>query len=321
MGWGVVARGGSVAEIARASGPEGTGLWGRGDAVRRVGRGPTIASMTLDAVDSLNATLVDRQDLTATLAIVRIAPLSGQAVEFEPGQFVSIGLPRGREDTSAVAAVMRSRAGSQGPRLIRRAYSIASSPQQRRYLEFLLVRVDDGKLTPRLFDVPVGGRVYMDATAKGEFTLANVPHTADLVFIATGTGLAPFMSMIRAYRGTGRWRRLVLIHGVRFPQDLAYREELQRATLDDSTIRYIPLCSRVVDGDNWTGQCGRVQTVLSPDVYESLTGQALNPEHAHVFLCGNPEMIKDVSAMLEPRGFRRDVESHEQRNLHYERYW
>ncbi len=270
---------------------------------------------------AMNATLIDRQDLTDTLAIVRIAPDSGVIPSFEPGQFVSIGLPRGEDDASVVASVMRRRAGSAGPRLVRRAYSIASAPQTRDHLEFLLVRVDDGKLTPRFFDVPVGGKLFMDETAKGDFTLAHVPHAADLVLIATGTGLAPFMSMIRAYRSTNRWRKLILIHGVRFAEDLAYRAELQQATLHDASIRYLPLCSRRKDGDNWTGQCGRVQTVLSPEVYQSLTGDPLDPKHAHVFLCGNPAMIQDVSALLQPRGFTRDTDTQEQRNLHYERYW
>ncbi|MEX2215942.1 MAG: FAD-binding oxidoreductase [Phycisphaeraceae bacterium] len=129
-----------------------------------------------------NARLIARSDLNADLCIVRIAPDSGQVPAFEPGQFATLGLPESDEAPG---------------RLVRRPYSIASSPDARDHIELLLARVKEGHFTSRFWPLRPGSPIWLDPHIHGRFTLAAVPPDADLVMVATGTGIAPFMSMLR----------------------------------------------------------------------------------------------------------------------------
>lgn len=286
--------------------------------------------------DPTNATLTAREDLTDILSVVRVRPDAGRVPPFAPGQFFRLGLPRPEAPATGDGEGRTGRPGSRPGRVryTRRAYSVASSPRVTDYAEFLVVRVEEGALTPRLWELDPGDRLWMDSEAKGEFTIDHAPRDADLVMVATGTGVAPFMSMLRTFRGEGRWRRFVLIHGVRYAADLAYRAELEAITHEDPTVKYIPLVTRADPAENsapgggvavraisgWTGLRGRVQVALDPTTYARLVGAPLDPACCHVFLCGNPQMIDDVQAELEQHGFVTD--SRQQRgNLHFERYW
>ena len=266
--------------------------------------------------DPTNATLIERDDLTDTLSIVRIRPDSGRVPAFTPGQFVRLGLPRGPAPRDAPRPTRRPGR----IRLTRRAYSIASPPTVTEWLEFFVVRVEEGKLTPKLWEIDPGGRLWMDEAAKGEFTMDVTPPDKDLVMISTGTGIAPFVCMLRTYRGQQRWRRLVLINGGRLAADLGYRTELETVSRADPTVTYIPLTTREPEGSPWMGLRGRVQTVLEPGAYQRLVGAPLDPEQCHVFLCGNPAMIDTVQPLLAPRGFVTDTRD-EDGNIHFERYW
>ena len=267
----------------------------------------------------LNATVVERVDLNDELSVVRVQPDCGLVPDFTPGQFVTLALPRDHSaDPRAPAGALRS--PSSRARLIRRAYSIASSPDTRDSMEFLVVLVRGGKLTPRLWTVEQGGRLWMNDRVEGEFTLKGVPADKELVMISTGTGIAPFMSMLRTYRGQSRWRRFVMINGARRATDLAYRQELERVAREDPGIVYISTVTREPEDSEWRGLRGRVQALLEDEVYQRTVGTPLEPQEAHVFLCGNPVMIKSVQALLEVRGFQ----PHTRRtpgNIHFERYW
>lgn len=278
-----------------------------------------------------NATLIAREDLTDSLSIVRVRPDRGAVPPFEPGQFFRLGLPRPAVVSTAGGDRPAGRPiGRPGRiRYTRRAYSVASSPRVTDHAEFLVVRVEEGALTPRLWELDPGDRLWMDAEAKGEFTMDVAPPDADLVLVATGTGIAPFMSMLRTFRGAGRWRRFIVIHGVRYVADLAYRCELEQVTREDSTVKYVPLVTRAdvpvrppsaAEAAPWGGLRGRVQTALEPATYEQAVGAPLDPGCCHVFLCGNPQMIDEVQAVLESRGFVTD-QRQQRGNLHFERYW
>lgn len=266
--------------------------------------------------DPLNATLAERHDLNEMLSIVRVRPDSGRVPDFMPGQFITLGLPK---DISPEVAAIRPPRPGRTP-MTRRAYSIGSPPSETDSYELFVVLVAEGKLTPRMWTLNVGDRLWMDDTAKGEFTLEGVPPGQDVVLISTGTGIAPFMSMLRHYRGTGRWRRLVMINGVRRVSDLGYRAELEAICREDASVCHIPVVSREGAADGWSGLHGRVPVALEPATYERLVGSPLDPACCHVFLCGNPGMIDDVEALLQACGFRTQTDD-QPGNIHVERYW
>jgi ferredoxin--NADP+ reductase len=251
----------------------------------------------------LNATLVRRQDLHPELSIVRVRPDQGPVPPFRPGQFVTIGLPLEPAEHSS-------------PKLTQRPFSVTSAPGMRDYVELYVNLVREGALTPRLWTMHEGGRLYLKPVAGGTFTLDEVPSGKDLVMVATGTGLGPYISMLRHFRGEDRWRKFVIIHGVRKVADLGHRDELEAAAKSDASVLYLPTVTR----EGWPGLRGRVQDVLFTDLYPRRVGAPLSPEQCHVFLCGNPKMVEAVESELVARGFLRH-KRREPGNVHKEAYW
>ncbi len=269
--------------------------------------------------DPFNATIIERTDLNPYLAIVKVRPDSGEASPFIPGQFCTLGLPRADADPA------RAQAGKP-PRLLRRAYSIVSSGEVTDHREFFVVLVEEGKLTPKLFEIEQGGRVWMSDRCDGHFHIDTVKPGKNLVMVATGTGVAPYVSILRTNqrrlaRGEPQpWIRSVVLHGCRIESDLGYRQELQTLAAADPSFRYVPTLTRVGESNGWTGHRGRVPTLMEPQVFESIAGFPLDPEQTEVMLCGNPAMIETVEQMLEPMGFVTATKKQEG-NIHFERYW
>ena len=280
--------------------------------------------------DVCNATLIARHDLTAQRSIIRCRPDSGRVPSFVPGQFIKLGLPRSEEELEALSRMGRAQAPL---RLVRRAYSMTSTPHQTDFMEFLIIRVEQGKLTPQLWNLDVGSRIWMDDHASGLFTLESILLGQDVVMVSTGTGIAPFISMLRTMVDEPPWRHAVVINGARYIADLSYRDELEAMARTHANIQYIPIVSREgVDVGGGEGAPvginvsrgpflhGRVQRVLESDIYKSLTGRALAPHHCHVMLCGNPAMIESAQTDLEHRGFCTQTPI-KPGNIHFERYW
>jgi ferredoxin--NADP+ reductase len=204
--------------------------------------------------------------------------------------------------------------------LIRRAYSIASSSKTNEYVELYVTLVRSGSLTPRLWMLRPGDRLWLGPSAKGHFTMDEVPPDKNVVLIGTGTGLAPYLSMIRDFHRCNRGRRFVIVHGARCVRDLGYRAELEQLDRDCSTLAYIPTVSRPDANEVWRGHIGRVQSIFSDGAIKKALGGVLSPDATHVFLSGNPEMVEDVQRILLAQGFA----LHSTRSpgtLHVERYW
>jgi ferredoxin--NADP+ reductase len=220
-----------------------------------------------------------------------------ERVSFRPGQFMNLGL------TLASGFVSRS-------------YSLASAPAEQ--AEVLLARVGEGALTPALFELREGGLVSLDPKPQGFFTFDYVPAHRELWMVATGTGLGPFLSMLRSGEAFGRAERVVLVHGARGAAELAHRQELETLVARRSgSFVYVPVLSRQPAPGLLQG---RVTAVLDSGELERAAGVTLSPESAHVLLCGNPAMIDDVIARLGARGLRR----HRQRtpgHITTEKYW
>ncbi len=254
----------------------------------------------------LNATLAGRVDLCDDLCLLRIRP-DGGVPAFVPGQFIRLGL------------LDHDPSGAPTQTLVKRAYSIASSPTDREGLEVYVVKVREGRLTPEVWDLGVGARLWVDPKVQGDFTLQEVPPQSDLLMVATGTGISPYVSMLRTYAAAPTWRRFTVVHGARRIVDLGFREELEALARRYPHVRYVPIVSRDPDAP-WSGLRGRVLQMLEPAAYEGLTGAPLDPATTHVFLCGNPEMVRSAREVLEPRGFVLQTKRRPG-SLHMERYW
>lgn len=220
--------------------------------------------------------------------------------EIEPfvaGQFVNLGLESAGE-------------------LTRRSYSIASAPGAP--LEFYLKEVPAGALTPQLTRLEVGARVLVERKPQGFFTLAYVPQCRELWLVATGTGLGPFVAMLRGSEVWQRFERLSVVHGVRHVEHLSYADELAAlATAHRSRLSYTPIVSGGLHG---SALPGRVTTAFADGSLEARAGLALDPEKSHLLLCGNPDMILELTAVLAQRGLRK----HRVRtpgHISSEKYW
>lgn len=201
---------------------------------------------------------------------------------FVAGQFVNLGLEVDGQ-------------------LVRRSYSIASAPGAP--LEFYIKEVVGGGLTPGLTRLEPGAEVWVERKPQGFFTLAYVPPCRDLWLVATGTGLGPFLSMLRAGELWRRIERVCVVHGARTTTHLAYAEELARlATVHPGRFTYVPVVSGSAHGEALPG---RVTTAFADGSLEARAGLSLDPERSHLLLCGNPDMILELTAALGARGLRK----------------
>jgi ferredoxin/flavodoxin---NADP+ reductase len=268
--------------------------------------------------EALNAVVILRDELSPGLITLRVVPVGWTFPEFEPGQYVSLGL-FGSAPRSPLAEC--ERVAPPPAKLIRRAYSIASSPENRDFLEFYINLVPAGTLTPRLFNIRVGDRIWLGSKIAGSFTLKSVPQGANLILIATGTGLAPYVSMLTSSPEAQTQRRVALIHGVRQSQDLGYRSVF--TTLQDQrrNFTYLPIVSRPqLEVSPWVGAIGHVQDLWNSSVLENAWGFRPSPEDTHILLCGNPEMIESMTALLAREGFQQQT-PRQPGQVHSEKYW
>jgi ferredoxin--NADP+ reductase len=265
----------------------------------------------------LNAVLTHRIEAAPGLAILRVAPEGWELPPFQPGQYAVLGLPAG-----APRVVLSDAEETGDPdRLIRRAYSIASSPLERGHLEFFVNLVRSGELTPRLFALAPGDRLWLGRKITGLFTLREVPPDRHIVLVATGTGLAPYMSMLRTELECGGPRRHAVLAGARHSWDLAYSAELFTMARLCRNFTYVPAVSRAREEPvPWGGEVGHVQRLWSDGALDRAWGFHPTPADTHVFLCGNPGMIDEMTALLEREGFRVHA-SRSPGEIHVERYW
>ena len=208
--------------------------------------------------DVYSATVIGRTELNPDLIILRVKP-DGPLFRFAAGQYTVLGL------TGASPRVAFSDADdepSEDGQLIRRAYSISSSSKQDEYLEFYISLVRSGALSPRLFRLDKGDRIWLGPKATGQFTLSDVDERHDLLLISTGTGLAPYISMVRTAHQCGVGRKFYVVHGARYSWDLGYRSELQEVDHGCGTFAYRPTVTRVEEDQTWKGHVGRIQTVF-----------------------------------------------------------
>jgi len=305
-----------------------------------------------------NATVASRVEVAPGLVIMRVVP-DKLPFEFKSGQYVVLGLkaseprldeaepealsvltteaespqlaalaagtpaviggtPESQAAVDAQAATV-AKAADHPDRMIRRAYSIASESRADEYLEFYLTVVMSGELTPRLFNLKIRDRVYVGPKAVGVFTLDKAPGK-HILMVGTGTGLAPYMSMLRSELVCNGERQFVVVHGARYSWDLGYRTELTGLARHCGNFHYIPVITRPQEDVTWRGRSGYLQNLVASNAIEVETGLSLTPDNFDIFLCGNPGMIETVIEWAGIQGFVRD-KGHEIGTLHTEEYW
>mgnify|MGYP000002840318 FL=1 len=234
------------------------------------------------------ARLVERRDMTEDLMVIKLEV--SEKFDFKPGQYCTLGLGK-----------------------IERAYSIVSAPYEK-YLEIFVELVPDGELTPKMWDLKIGDLMSVRPRAKGIFTKDKKMHHHFM--LATVTGLAPSMSMVRQYlhdgghEGSEEKQVFYIMYGASYIDELTYDVELQElAEEHPDVVKFVPTISRPTESrnDGWTGATGRVNTIAE----ECLEKFGLPKDDTKVYACGHPGMIEDMKEKLPPQGW----------NFIEERFW
>lgn len=227
-------------------------------------------------------TVLKRIDWTPHVFSLQIqAPVA----PFTAGQYTKLALP-----------------GDNG-RWLRRAYSYVNPPSSD-VLEFLLITVPDGALTPRLDKLKPGEPIWVGERAAGFMTLNEIPaSTRKLWLLSTGTAVGPFLSMLAEPGTLERFDQLVLVHAVRTEAELSYRplidELVQRAA---GKLHYVPVVSReAVD----YALPGRIPALLADGSLARTSGVEPDPADSHFLICGNPAMVKDTCQVLMDMGYQK----------------
>jgi ferredoxin/flavodoxin---NADP+ reductase len=228
----------------------------------------------------LEGKVVEYRAWTEALFSLRVA---APALRFEAGQFVRIGLDVDGER-------------------IARPFSFVNAPDDP-LLEFYGVIVPDGPLSPRLAQLRPGDALHVADNPSGFLVLSEIPAAEDLWLLSTGTGIAPFLSILRTDAPWARFRRVVLVHAVRRKNELAYAElidEIRQA--HPERLSYVRFVSREPATDVLEG---RIPAALR-DGRLAAAGGSFTPERSQFLLCGNPDMLKDTAAALIEQGFRKN---------------
>jgi len=227
--------------------------------------------------------------MTDSVARFRIRP-DDPMPPIRPGQYLALGL------------ILDGR-------IIQRPYSTAIATGADEELEFLIRLVPNGTFTPLLWDLGVDMRVRI-GPPRGSFTRIAGDRRTHL-FVATGTGLAPFVAMLGALSVEPGRPRAVAIHGVAHLGELAYRKRFEHWQ-QDGLVEYVPSISRPEDPINsdWTGRTGRVDAILD----DVCNAHGLEPRDTVAYLCGHPEMIAAAERILTRRGLPADA-------IRSEHYW
>lgn len=242
----------------------------------------------------ISGKVVGQRQWTQRLFSIRIeAP-----VAFEPGQFGRIGVMMDGKP-------------------LMRPYSFVNAAAEQP-LEFYYIIVPEGPLTARLPQMQAGDEILINEKANGYLILSEVPDAAQLWMLSTGTALGPFLSILKSPQVWERFEDLVLVHAVRHAEELTYQDEI-RALVEKGggRLRYVPFVSREEVAE---AMGGRIPAALQEGTLAARVGLQPAPANAQFMLCGNPDMVKDTTAVLQEMGF----EKNRRRNpghITVENYW
>ncbi len=244
----------------------------------------------------VNATVKEVKNWTDSLfSLVVNAPVD----PFIAGQFAKLGLE------------------IDGQR-VQRAYSYVNAPNNPD-LEFYLVDVPDGKLSPRLHALQAGDSLMVTKEAAGFFVVDEVPECDTLWMLATGTAIGPYLSILQQGENLARFQHIVLVHATRYAADLSYLPLMQQLQQSyGEKLRIQTVVSREQVAESLTG---RVPALIESGELESRVGLTIDAESSHVMLCGNPQMVRDTQQVLMTS---REMRKHLKRkpgHITSEHYW
>ena len=201
--------------------------------------------------------------------------------------------------------------------MVFRPYSFVNAPQERP-LEFHFIMLQNGPLTQRLVKLDCGDPIYVAPRAAGFLTLSELSDAENLWLLSTGTAIGPFLSILKTEEPWRRFSSIVLVHAVRQAEELTYQDQIRRL-LDEHPrrLKMIPFVSRE---DTDFAIKGRVPEAIKDGGLEAKAGIRLAAENSQVMICGNPDMVRDTSLVLEERGLkknRRKARGH----ITVENYW
>ncbi|CAH9018216.1 ferredoxin--NADP reductase [Candidatus Nitrosacidococcus sp. I8] len=201
---------------------------------------------------------------------------------FEAGQFGRLGLVINEE-------------------FIARSYSFVNMPEEK-YLEFYSIIVSEGLLSPRLAELKPGDSVWVFRKGSGFLTMPQVQAAHDLWMLSTGTAIGPFLAVLKADEVWKKFSKIILAHSVRSFKELSYRPLIQSIQEKHSDqFIYVPLVSRE-EHENTIH--GRITTAIEDGRMSQFTGLEIKSELSQVMICGNPDMVKDVTAILKNYGLK-----------------
>ena len=209
-------------------------------------------------------------------------------LRFENGQFVMIGL-------------------EVDGRPLARAYSVAS-PNYDEHLEFLSIKVQDGPLTSRLQHIKVGDELLVSRKPTGTLVIHDLKPAKNLYLFSTGTGLAPYMSLIQDIEVYDRFEKVILVHGVRKVDDLAYKDfienELPRNEFFGGEVKNKLIYYPTVTREAFKNEGRLTDLIKSGKLFKDIGLEKMNPADDRAMICGSPEMLKDTQDLLDSMNFK-----------------
>ena len=201
---------------------------------------------------------------------------------------------------------------------VQRAYSYVNAPASPD-LEFYLVNVPEGKLSPRLHALKPGDSLMITKEAAGFFVLDEIPECQTLWMLATGTAIGRYLSILQQGEGMARFEHIVLVHAARYAADLSYLPLMQQlAERYNGKLRIQTVVSRETAPGALTG---RVPALIESGQLEQAVGLPITAENSHIMLCGNPQMGRDTQQLLKDTREMRKHLRREPGHITSEHYW
>ncbi len=241
------------------------------------------------AVNWVPAKVIENRKLTSRhFSLIMDAKL----MPFEAGQFARLQVQLNDKDEEGK------------PLKAAKPYSFINAPGEK-YIEVYFDVVPDGKVSNALAALEPGDTLEVAQPCVGFFVLSQVPDVSDIWMLSTGTGIGPYLSMLKTKVPWERFKRIILVHAVPLIEELTYQDLINQFKNDHpDQFQYIPVVSRE---DYDIALRGRIPTLIENGALEKKAGLEINKENSHVMICGNSGLLKDTKEVLKQRGMERHL--------------